>query len=1325
MPHLPASKRRLAILGAGVVSALALIAAGGAANGATQATANPDLQPRCGLNLILVLDESYSIRSPTNSIAQVRDAARAFLAPLADTGSQVEVQEFSTRAAVGVPWTTVTGASVAGGGVFENYISTGYNPVQSNPGQAGGYTNWDDALLLARTRGTGSVSGLPKADLVVFVTDGDPTAYNDAHPGDSPGQGTVTLGTTAAIESTGYSRALTHADQIRGSTKIFAVGVGSALNNADSRDRIIGISGSDAYPATEFGKADYTLVTKFDDLKAALAGIAKKLCESSVAVTKRVDSNGDGQFDDDPTGWRFDATLTGAKDWKLPSADPASVGKSVTVGPNGVATFQWTLTEGASATFKFTEQPKDKFRFIDLTCAGSGTVTNQGAGATISGLKSDSAATCTLYNATTEIRVCHATGGGRYEGQVATVNADGSLTPNHRSHADDIIPPYVYDKLTNPVKGQNWDTDGQAIWQKGCVSEPAPGSLTPTLGCVEQFQPGKFLAHFGYASTNARNVFLPVATGSNAFEPTPIDRTQPDEFEPGTHPEVFNAQLPASGSLTWHLLGKSVTANESSPRCQGTITVVKELVPANDPGTFDLEIDGTAHATGVGDGGNTGSIAVSASPNGGTPHTVGESAAPGTTIGDYTTGISCRTDAGKGAVVAAVPAGDTRSVPVRVHRDEAIVCTITNTNIPEPDLCPNIDGVQPVVPPGQHIDDNGKCVDIPPADVCPNIDGVQTQVPEGQMLDGGKCIPIPPKDVCSNIDGDQQTVPDGYRLENGMCVQIPDLCGNIDGRQEQVPDGLQVIDGDCVEIPPTPDVCPNLEGAQETVPAGYRLVDEECVKIPDLCANLEGVQEQVPDGLQVVGGDCVPIPPKDVCPNIEGPQSTVPEGYELVNGSCVPIVTPPSPPDLCPNLDGPQSSVPDGYQLVNGSCLPIPPPDVCPNLDGPQSSVPDGYQLVNGSCVPTPPPTPPTDVCPNLDGVQASVPEGYQLVNGSCVPIPPNPPADVCPNLDGAQASLPDGYQLVNGSCVPIPPTPPKDVCPNLDGAQSSVPDGYQLVNGRCVPIPPHDVCPNLDGAQATVPKGYQLVNGRCVPIPKPKPTPPKPRPGVDLSIDKVSARSTVGLLGRLTWTITVRNDSAVLATGVWVYDAGVGTTEDAVLLSVIPSQGNCIALPCFLGRIPAGGSATIDVVVRPTRIGPLPNTARVGSAVRDTDPSDNTASALVQVIGVLRPPATARCASLTVTPSSVTAGGRVRVSVTTRDSRGRLLAGVHVHARGAGTNAKTTTDANGVARFTLSPQRGIVRIGARGGIVPLRSTRSRCSSLLAVLSAGPPQFTG
>ena len=1321
MPQSVAIERRLAVLAGGIVSALALIAAGGAANLATQATANPDLQPRCGLNLILVLDESNSIRT-SNAIGAVRDAARAFLAPLADTGSQVEVQEFSSRAATGVPWTTVTAASVASGGVFENYIASGYNPT-SNPNESAGYTNWDDALLLARTR-TGDA---PKPDLIVFVTDGDPTAYNNAHPNDSPAQGTITIGTSGAIESTGYNRAVDHADQIRGSTKIFAVGVGSALSSTDSRNRIKGISGPDEYPATDFQHADFTLVTQFSALKDALAQIAKKLCESSVAVTKKVDSDGDGRFDDDPTGWQFDATLTGAKDWKLPSAGPASAGKFVKVGSNGVATFQWTLAEGAAATFQFTEQSKPNFRLIATACTGSGTVTKQTGGATITGLKSDSAATCTVFNATTQIRLCHSLGQGRYESDLATVNADGSLAPDHRSHADDIIPPYVYNTLADPFPGKNWLPDGQDVWQEGCLRAPASGSLTPTVSCVEQRDEGQLWAHFGYASTNAQKVFLPVAAGSNAFDAAPIDRGQPDELEPGSHVDVFQAQLPASGSLSWSLQSKKATADGSTPRCQGTITVVKELVPATDPGTFDLEIDGKAHVTGVGDGGTTGSISVGAAPGTGTAHTVGESAATETTIGDYETAISCRSDAGTGDVVASLAAGGARSLVVRVHRNEAIVCTITNRNVAEPDQCPNIPGRQVDVPPGKQIDDKGDCVDIPPSDLCPNIDGVQTEVPPGQMIEDGKCVPIPPKDVCPNLEGDQQTVPDGYRLENGTCVEIPDLCPNLSGRQEQIPPGLQLVNGDCIEIPPTPDVCPNLAGAQETVPDGYRLENGTCVEIPDLCPNLDGRQEQVPDGLQIVDEKCVPIPPKDVCPNLGGPQPSVPDGYELVNGSCVPIEKPPTPTDVCPNLGGPQPSVPDGYQLLNGECVPIPPKDVCPNLDGTQSNVPDGYQLVDGRCVPIPPPIPPPDVCPNVDGAQASVPDGYQLVNGSCVPIPPpSPETDVCPNLDGAQASVPDGYQLANGRCVPIPPpSPPKDVCPNLDGAQASVPDGYQLVNGSCVPIPPKDVCPNLDGAQTTVPEGYQLVNGRCVRIPPAPPTPPGPRPGVDLSIDKVTARSTVGLVGRLTWTITVRNNSAVVATGVWVYDAGVGVTDDVVLLSVTPSQGNCIAFPCFLGRIAAGGSATIKIVVRPTRIGPLANTARVGSAVRETDPSNNTASALVQVIGVLRPPATSRCVSLTLTPSRVTAGTRTRVSATTRDRRGRLLSGVRVHARGAGTNAQATTDANGVAHFTLSPHRGIIRVSSRGGVVALRRERNRCSSLVASLSTGPPQFTG
>ena len=105
--------------------------------------------------------------------------------------------------------------------------------------------------------------------------------------------------------------------------------------------------------------------------------------------------------------------------------------------------------------------------------------------------------------------------------------------------------------------------------------------------------------------------------------------------------------------------------------CHGSITVVKVLDPRNDPGRFNLEIDdATAGGTAaVGDGGTTGTIAVS--PGG---HTVGESAAQGTSLADYVVQIVCLS----GGKVVAEAASATVSRPgCSVTRTS--LCTITNT----------------------------------------------------------------------------------------------------------------------------------------------------------------------------------------------------------------------------------------------------------------------------------------------------------------------------------------------------------------------------------------------------------------------------------------------------------------------------------------------------------------------------------------------------------------------------------------------------------------------------------------------------------------------
>ena len=140
----------------------------------------------------------------------------------------------------------------------------------------------------------------------------------------------------------------------------------------------------------------------------------------------------------------------------------------------------------------------------------------------------------------------------------------------------------------------------------------------------------------------------------------------------GAHSDVFQVSWDGS-ALTWNLTGKSVTASSGSNRCAGgSLTVNKHLLPANDPGRFNLKIDGNieGEASEVGDGGTTGTIAV---PSG--THTVSESASSGTSLDDYRVQIVCREGEGDGDEVAQ---GNGTSLDVKVSKGAAIVCTITN-----------------------------------------------------------------------------------------------------------------------------------------------------------------------------------------------------------------------------------------------------------------------------------------------------------------------------------------------------------------------------------------------------------------------------------------------------------------------------------------------------------------------------------------------------------------------------------------------------------------------------------------------------------------------
>lgn len=322
-------------------------------------TPNPDLAAACGLDVILILDESASIG---NDAEAVRQGARALLEALADTGSRLALIDFNTVAHFPVgqqyaPVTTGPGGTISPGGLFDLYLTTGYNPSES--------TNWEDALLKAQQIN----NNLGVAKLIVFFTDGNPNNYIDDN-------GNVASDTEANAVS--QAQAAANVLKSQGS-HLFVAGVGAV-----TASNLILIAGPDQAPISgkPFGENDYTLTT-FANLQSALRTIAFNLCAPSFTLTKLVDEgNGAGYLP--AAGWGFTGTVqinaanqaADQFDWVQPTAGPAAqLGQtqSASSGTDGMAQWQWTPGTVAepqpwASQFLLAESARSGYTFVVAQC---------------------------------------------------------------------------------------------------------------------------------------------------------------------------------------------------------------------------------------------------------------------------------------------------------------------------------------------------------------------------------------------------------------------------------------------------------------------------------------------------------------------------------------------------------------------------------------------------------------------------------------------------------------------------------------------------------------------------------------------------------------------------------------------------------------------------------------------------------------------------------------------------------------------------------------------------------------------------------------------
>jgi hypothetical protein len=142
------------------------------------------------------------------------------------------------------------------------------------------------------------------------------------------------------------------------------------------------------------------------------------------------------------------------------------------------------------------------------------------------------------------------------------------------------------------------------------------------------------------------------------------------------------------------------------------------------------------------------------------------------------------------------------------------------------------------------------------------------------------------------------------------------------------------------------------------------------------------------------------------------------------------------------------------------------------------------------------------------------------------------------------------------------------------------------------------------------------------------------------------------------------------------------------------------------------------------TQIGEILNVVRVGSEEQESDYLNNTASALVRVVGPFRPPQqTSACRTLGAAPKKLRVGTTSIVLTTARNRFGAPVGGVTVRVRGPGVSGQAKTNKRGIARFTVTPTRpGLVFF--RGGVSSSAAAKA-CATFLAALAARAGSVTG
>lgn len=331
-----------------------------------QPAAQPSLPTTCGLDIAIVLDLSNSL---TNSdVASSKTAAKGFVSALEGTPSSVGLYTFATFANPQNSLGITSVATAEGATTVRNKIDAVARVATSEGG-----TNWDKGFAQVPT-GT--------YDLIVFVTDGNPTAYGTPGTGGNNDFGT---GTEDIDVNEGIKSANVHKNA---GTFVIGLGVGEV-----TAQNIRYISGNRQ-------NTDYYLISDYDALSAALKEIALKNCEGTLTVVKQVRG--------------LDGTLRPGQDWTFTSTTETVTPASGQTDENGAVNYDDNLSSGRNVQpVTITETQQDLYR-LEQQSGQNAVCTNRSIGQAVSVTNSgelgftvdvprDGAISCTVINAQYEV----------------------------------------------------------------------------------------------------------------------------------------------------------------------------------------------------------------------------------------------------------------------------------------------------------------------------------------------------------------------------------------------------------------------------------------------------------------------------------------------------------------------------------------------------------------------------------------------------------------------------------------------------------------------------------------------------------------------------------------------------------------------------------------------------------------------------------------------------------------------------------------------------------------------------------------------------------